>query len=169
MAVKATNLILTDKQIDQKIKRIAYEIYEQNFKEKSIFLAGIVPSGLELAKKLVMKIEEISPLDVNLVQVKINKKDPSRGEIEIDRKISDLKDKVVILVDDVLNTGKTFAYSMRPFLSVQVKKIEVAVLVNRSHTNFPILSNYTGYEISTTINEHINVMLSGKDKGVYLI
>ena len=165
---KEESLILTSNQIDQKIKRMAYEIYEQNFKEKKLYLAGVKPQGLILAKALGKKLTEISKIVVEIVEIDLDKSNPAASEIKWSVDPKDLSKKVIVLVDDVLHTGKTFAYSMRPLLSQNLKKIEVAVLVNRCHSNFPIHSSYTGYELSTTITEHVQVVLTGKDKGVYL-
>ena len=166
---KEESLILNATQIDQKIKRMAYEIYEQNFKEKRIYLAGVKPQGLILAKALGKWLDEISKMNVEIVEIDLDKSEPAKSEIKMSIEPEDFSGKVIVLVDDVLNTGKTFAYSLRPLLSQNLKKIEVAVLVNRCHSNFPIHSNYTGYELSTTITEHVNVVLKGKDKGVYLV
>jgi len=159
---------LDNKQIDQKIKRMAFEIYEENFKEKEIYLAGVKPQGLILAKALGKKLKEVSKLDVKIIEIDLNKANPADSEIKMSIDPQELERKVLVLVDDVLYTGKTFAYSMRPLLSQNLKKIEVAVLVNRCHSNFPIHSSYTGYELSTTINEHVTVILSGKNKKVFL-
>ena len=161
-------LILDESQIDQKILRIAYEIYENNFGEKKLFIAGIQGPGFVLASKIKEQVEKISDIEVELLKVEIDKSSPSQNEIKLDYDLDTLKNKVIILVDDVQHTGKTFAYSMRPFLNIKVKKIEVAVLVNRAHTTFPIAPTYTGYELSTTINDHIHVILDDGKKGVYL-
>lgn len=168
--MKATEnmLILDEAQIDQKILRIAYEIFENNFEEKKIFIAGIEGPGFVLAEKLKTQLEKISDFEVELLKVEIDKSAPSQNDIKLDIDLKDLNNKVIILVDDVQHTGKTFAYSMRPFLNTKVKKIEVAVLVNRAHTTFPIAPTYTGYELSTTINDHIHVVLDDGKKGVYL-
>ena len=161
-------LILDESQVDQKIRRIAYQIYENNFEENKIFIAGIQGPGYVLAEKIKAQLVQISEIEVELVCIEIDKKSPSQNDIRIDMDLSAVKNKVILLVDDVQHTGKTFAYSMRPFLNIRVKKIEVAVLVNRSHTAFPIAPTYTGYELSTTINEHIHVVLDDGKKGVYL-
>ena len=161
-------LILDESQIDQKILRIAYEIFENNFEEKKIFIAGIQGPGFVLAEKIKRQLEKISEIEVELLKVEIDKSSPSQNEIKLDMDLNELKNKVIILVDDVQHTGKTFAYGMRPFLNIKVKKIEVAVLVNRAHTTFPIAPTYTGYELSTTINDHIHVILDDGKKGVFL-
>ncbi len=165
--VAEKNLILDAGQVKQKIRRMAYEIYEHNFQEKSIVIAGIEGQGYVLAKLLAKEVETISPLKITLVKVSIDKLAPQQSDVALDTDPKTLKKKCIILVDDVLNTGRTFAYGLKPFLDIEVKKIEVAVLVNRSHTLFPVYPQYTGYELSTTIRDHVEVNL-GKDIAVYL-
>ena len=161
------NLVLEDDQVRQKIRRMAYEIYENNFGEEKIILAGIDGQGYSLALLMGKELSTISPLKVIPVKVTLDKEAPEKSDVSIDVKIEELKKRVVILVDDVLNSGRTLAYGMKPFLSIEVKKIEVAVLVNRSHPRFPVQPNYTGYELSTTLSEHVEVVL-GKKSAVYL-
>ena len=161
------NKILTRKQILQKISRISYEIYENNYKEKEIFVAGI-PSGYELAKLLVRELRKITPFKVTLLKIEFDNKNFSAGSIKVNCEPKQLKGKVLILVDDVLHTGKTFLHSLRPFLDVGIKKIETVVLVNRSHKMFPISADYTGYELATTLTDHIEVVLGRGKTGVYL-
>ena len=160
-------LILDTRQVKQKIKRIAYEIFEHNFKEKGIVMAGIEGQGYILAKLLAKEVENISPLEIRLVKISLDKSAPEQSEIKLDCDLKELKKKCIILVDDVLNTGRTFAYGMKPFLTIEVKKIETAVLVNRSHTLFPIYPQYTGYELATTLKDHVEVNLG--DETVYLV
>ena len=160
--------VLDDIQIAQKIKRIAFEIYENNFEEKKIFLAGIAGGGYKLCQLLKEAMDEISPIQTTLLKVHLDKSTPTRGEIEIEGEVDKLKNHVLLLVDDVQNTGRTFTYGMRPFLNIRVKKIEIAVLVNRDHVQFPVIPTYTGYQLSTTLDEHINVTLEKGDKSVYL-
>jgi pyrimidine operon attenuation protein / uracil phosphoribosyltransferase len=161
-------LILDARQVQQKIKRMAYEIFEHNFKEKGIVIAGIDGQGYILAKLLLKEVKSISPIEIKLVKVSLDKLSPLQSEVTLDCDLKDLKKKCIILVDDVLNTGRTFAFGMKPFLSIEVKKIETAVLVNRSHTLFPIYPQYTGYELATTIKDHVEVSL-GNETSVYLV
>ena len=160
-------LILDTRQVKQKIKRMAYEIFEHNFKEKGIVIAGIEGQGYILAKLLAKEVENISPLEIKLLKISLDKIAPQQSEIKLDCDLKELKKKCIIMVDDVLNTGRTFAYGMKPFLTIEVKKIETAVLVNRSHTLFPIYPQYTGYELATTIKDHVEVNLG--DETVYLV
>jgi pyrimidine operon attenuation protein / uracil phosphoribosyltransferase len=161
------SLILDAVQVKQKIRRMAFEIYERNVKEKTIVLAGIDGQGYVLAKLLAKEVENVSPLEVKLVLLHLDKSAPAQSEITVDCDLKELRKKCIVLVDDVLNTGRTFTYGIKPFLDIEVKKIEVAVLVDRGLTIFPVHAQYTGYELSTTIKDHIEVML-GKDTAVYL-
>lgn len=165
--VTEKTLILDTTQVKQKIRRMAFEIYEHNFKEKSMVVAGIDGQGYVLAKLLAKEVEAISPIEVTLVKVSLDKIAPQQGEVQLDCDVKEVKKKCIVLVDDVLNTGRTLAYGLKPFLDTEVKKIETAVLVNRSHTLFPVYPQYTGYELSTTLKEHVEVQL-GKESAVYL-
>jgi pyrimidine operon attenuation protein / uracil phosphoribosyltransferase len=166
--VSEKTLILDERQVKQKIKRMAFEIYEHNFNEKGVVIAGIEGQGYILAKLLTKEVQQISPLEVKLVKVELDKLAPAHSEVTLDCDIKTLKKKCIVLVDDVLNTGRTFAYGMKPFLDIEVKKIETAVLVNRSHTLFPIYPQYTGYGLTTTIKDHVEVNLVN-ETAVYLV
>lgn len=165
--ISERSLILDSVQVKQKIRRMAYEIYEHNFNERTIVIAGIAGQGYVLAQSLISEIESISPIKTILVKLTLDKSAPQQSDVVLDCNIKDLEKKCIILVDDVLNTGRTFAYGLKPFLSIAVKKIETAVLVNRSHTLFPIYPQYTGYELATTIRDHVEVTL-GKETAVYI-
>ena len=169
MTVSSTekNQILNSSQVSRKIKRMAYEIYEHNFREKEVVLAGVDGQGYALAGLIAKELATIAKLDAQVVKISLDKTNPSQSEIRIDVELNDLRKKCVILVDDVLNTGKTLACGMKPFLGIDVKKMEVAVLVNRSHTTFPVSPTYTGFALSTTLTDHVEVIL-GKNSAVYL-
>ncbi|PWJ36034.1 phosphoribosyltransferase family protein [Sediminitomix flava] len=154
-----SNIILSHEQVMRKIRRIAFEIYEQNFEEKEVIFAGIVGGGYELAKLLQKEFSAISPLNNSLLKVTLDKKAITQTFIELDQPLEELNDKVIIIVDDVLNTGKTLVHSLKPFLNISVNKLQIAVLVDRNHRSFPVSADYTGYELSTTIQEHIEVIL----------
>ncbi len=162
------HLILTKEQVKQKIKRIAFEIYEQNYKEQELILAGIAPNGYTFAKLLQKELSAISKLTITLVKIKLDKSLPLQGEIGLDLEQNKLKKRVVVLVDDVLNTGRTLAYSLKPFLDIEVKKLQTAVIVDRQHQSFPISADYVGYSLATTLKEHIEVDFSKERYGVYL-
>jgi pyrimidine operon attenuation protein/uracil phosphoribosyltransferase len=165
-----TNRILDRHQILQKIKRMAFEIYENNFEEQELLLAGIQENGYLLAQLLAAEIQSISAITVSLSSITLNKIHPLEQPIVVEPAVLDLQGQVIILVDDVLNSGKTLAYSLQSFLKSEVKKIETATLINRHHTLYPINATYTGLSLSTTLQEHIRVVLAeGERFGAYLI
>lgn len=165
---KEKSLVLDAAQVNQKIKRIAYEMYENNFSEKSVVLAGIDGQGYLFAQLLQKELKKISDLNVSLLKIKLDKSAKTQTVTEVVGDLKEVKKKSVIIIDDVLNTGRTLAYAFKPFLETEVKKIEVAVLVNRSNTLFPVSPTYTGYELATTLSDHVEVKL-GKDAAVYLV
>jgi pyrimidine operon attenuation protein/uracil phosphoribosyltransferase len=161
-------LILNNKQIEQKINRIAYEIYENNYGEKVIIIAGIVGNGYTLAEKINTVIKKISPIKTKLIEIKINKENPAEKDIKISLTDKDLKNKVIILVDDVLNSGKTLIFGAKPFLITPVKRLTTAVLVDRGHNRYPIKADFVGLSLSTTLQEHISVELKKGKEAAYL-
>ena len=163
-------LILNSKQIEQKINRIAYEIYENNYDEKEIIIAGIADNGYLLAKRIADVLKKISPIVVsNILSIQVNKQNPLSEEIKINLSEKALKNKVIILVDDVLNSGKTLIFGAKPFLSTSIKRLITVVLVDRGHNRFPIKADFVGLSLSTTLREHVSVEMekSGKE-AVYL-
>jgi pyrimidine operon attenuation protein/uracil phosphoribosyltransferase len=146
---------------------MAYEILEANYSEKQLILAGICEQGELIARQLAKHLEEISSLEIIVTRIDLDKSHPFRQAHDTISNEIKFDNRVIIMVDDVLHTGKTIADGLKPFLDKKIKKIEVAVLVDRSHTAFPIKATYVGYELSTTLSDNIQVVLKGK-KGVYL-
>lgn len=166
-------LILTAGQIRQKIRRMAFQIYENNFDEPTLVLAGISGEGFVFAGRLADELRAIAPFSIELVLIQLDKKQLAQPTISLaasdDSSVVSLTDKVVIVADDVLNTGRTLAFSLQPFLTVAVRKLQVAVLIDRNHPRYPVAADYRGYALSTTLAEHVDVMLSDVDQeGVYL-
>lgn len=164
----AKTLILTGKQIEQKINRIAYQIYENNYDEKDIFIAGIAPNGYLLAKRIDEVLQKLSPIKTKLIEIVIDKENPLAADIKISVTDKELKNKVIILVDDVLNSGKTLIFGAKPFLIAPVKRLTTVVLVDRGHNRYPIKADLVGLSLSTTLQEHITVELSKGKEAVYL-
>jgi len=160
--------ILNHTQVAQKIRRMAFQVYENNFQETEIIFVGIQGLGYALAKLLADTLHEISPLATRLGIVQIDKQQPLLHEVSLDLLPEQLADKCVILVDDVLNTGKTLAYSLKPFLKAHIAKLQIAVLVDRSHRLFPVSADYVGYALATTLREHIIVSEEANGFSVYL-
>lgn len=161
--------ILDSKQISQKVDRLAYQILENNYDAKTVVFLGINSNGLRFAKMLQQTFDKITENESILGTVKINAKNPIESEVEMDIDVKSLNKKVVIIVDDVANTGRTIFYGTKPIMEYLPKKIEAAVLVDRKHKQFPILVDYVGLSLATTLKENIKVDLTKKStRAVYL-
>ncbi len=145
---------------------MALEIIENNMDEKNIILAGIRESGSVVANCIRQILSEISSLQTEVINITLDKKEPK--EVTLSKKM-DFNGKVIIIVDDVANSGKTLLYALKPFLDFLPKKIQALVLVARSHNSFPVHPDYVGLSIATTLQEHIFVEVSDdKVLGAYL-
>ncbi|MES2703689.1 MAG: phosphoribosyltransferase family protein [Bacteroidota bacterium] len=159
-------LILDKERIAHKMRRMAYEIWERNSDEQEIILIGIENCGKIVAENLAVLLQEISPLKITNLSVSINKKSPLNHALDFEENLSG---KSVILVDDVANSGKTIMYSLHAILSYDLKKVMVAVLVDRKHKSFPIASDIVGHTVATTLQDHIEVETDGNEiTAVYL-
>ncbi|MBC8152931.1 MAG: phosphoribosyltransferase [Bacteroidetes bacterium] len=160
--------ILTADQLRQKIRRIAFQIYENNFDEPALVLAGVVGEGFVFAQALALELRQIAPMPVSLLKIELDKTQSAQPAVTISPG-TDFQDKVVIVADDVLNSGRTLAFALQSFLRVPVRKLQVAVLVDRNHPRYPVAADYRGYALSTTLAEHVEVVLSDTERvGVYL-
>lgn len=162
-------LILDKEQIQQKINRIAYQILEDNLDEQEIVLAGIWDRGYKLALRLREVLSKITELKVTMLRIDLERAN-SKLVANTDLDESEWRNKVVILVDDVLNSGKTLAYGLGVFLNTPHKKIRTVVLVDRSHKIFPIATDFVGMELATVLKEHVDVVMDveGEEDRVYL-
>ncbi|PHS52216.1 MAG: phosphoribosyltransferase [Lutibacter sp.] len=156
------SIILTHEQINNKTRRIAYQIYEDNCKEASIIIAGINGNGYIFAQNITTILKDISDLKVILCEVIIDKKNPL-NKISTSLKPLDYKNKPLILVDDVLNSGTTLIYGIKHFLEVPLKRFNTAVLVNRNHKKFPVKADYKGISLSTSMHEHVTVVFEAEN------
>jgi pyrimidine operon attenuation protein/uracil phosphoribosyltransferase len=156
------NKILTHSEIDHKIKRIAFQIYETFVEEESIVIAGIASNGYIFAEKIARVLQTISPLEVILCEVKMNKQNPN-SEISTSISKEAYQNKGIVLVDDVLNSGSTLMYGVKHFLEVPVKKFKTAVLVDRNHKKYPIKVDFKGISLSTSSLEHVTVVFEETD------
>ena len=158
------NIILDNEQIEHKIRRIAYQIYESNVDETNLIIAGIAKNGFIFAKRLKLVLEEISDLKIELCEVRIDKKNPLN---QVKTSLSPLayENKSIVLADDVLNSGTTLIYGVKHFLEVPLKQFKTVVLVDRSHKKYPVKADFKGISLSTSLNETVKVhFTTGKDK-----
>lgn len=163
-----SNKILSHEEIQHKIKRIAYQIYEANVNEEEIIIAGIQGGGLSFAKKLQSVLQQITNANIVLCTVHMNKKNPLNSGVSTSIPESGYKDRSVVLVDDVLNSGTTLIYGVHHFLKVPMKQLKTAVLVNRNHKKYPVKADFKGISLSTSLQEHIIVEFNNDNDSVYL-
>jgi pyrimidine operon attenuation protein / uracil phosphoribosyltransferase len=160
------NYILSPEVAEKKLKRMAFEILENNFGETGFVLAGIRESGTVIAQTIQKLLNEIAGIKSELITVTLDKKNPK--EVTLNKQ-PDFHNRVVILIDDVSNSGKTLLYAIKPFLDLNPKKIQTLVLVERSHNAFPVKPDYVGLSVATTLQEHIYVEVEGgRVKGAWL-
>ena len=138
---------------------MALEVAEQNEGEKHIILAGIVGNGVTVAKCIAEELKKINNASVEVITIELNKKDPQVVSLQPEM---NLNDQIIVIADDVANTGRTMFYALKPFLHSSPKKIQTLALVERSHKLFPIQTDYTGLSITTTLQEHIAVETEGE-------
>lgn len=161
------NIILTNQEIQHKIKRIAYQIYETFVEEDSIVIAGIASNGFIFATKIAAELEKIAVLKVILCQVVIDKSHPNNPvTTSISKEV--YENKGIVLVDDVLNSGTTLIYGVKHFLEVPIKKFKTTVLIDRNHKKYPVKVDFKGISLSTSSREHVSVVFEEKNCYAYL-
>ena len=161
------NIILNNQEIKHKITRIAYQIYETFVDEKEIVIAGIASNGFVFANKIATELEKISTLKVILCEVYINKQNVN-APITTSLSVDQYENKGLVLVDDVLNSGTTLIYGVKHFLEVPLKKLKTAVLIDRNHKKYPVKADFKGISLSTSLQEHVQVMFEEKGDYAYL-
>lgn len=165
--VTTQNKILNHEQIQHKITRIAYQIYETFVNENEIIIAGIASDGLKFAKKIQHALSEISEIKIILCEVTVDKEN-LLNPIKTSIPEEEYKNKSLVLIDDVLNSGGTLIYVVKHFLNVPLKKLKTAVLVDRSHKRYPIKVDFKGISLSTSLQEHVIVSFKNNNYSVHL-
>lgn len=160
--------VLNRNQVNTKIKRLAIEILENHYNDKTCFLAGINNNGLRFATLLLYELTKLRPDTFKLFNIKLNPANPLETPVMVDTDIETLKDQNIILIDDVANTGRTLWYAAKPLMDIIPATIEVAVLVDRKHKSYPINVNYVGLSLATTAMENIKVNLNEEAMNVLL-
>ncbi len=157
------SIVLNQEQIKQKIERIAYEILENTFEEKEIFVGGIAGNGFLLAERIVSKLNEISDQQIKLFEVTVNKDNPNDFPINLSIDDQDLSQSTIIIFDDVINSGRTMIHAVKRILDNKISVLKVATLVNRTHRRYPVQADFVGLNMSTTLKDNIIVELGAKE------
>lgn len=161
-------LILSHQQIEQKINRLAHQILENTFETETILLGGIVGNGSVLAQKIKAIIEQHSNQRIVFFELKINKDLPLSEPIELSISEDLLKNGSIVLIDDVLNSGKTMQYALIKLLEHPTHMIKTVALVDRKHRRYPIKADFVGLSLSTTLKEHVEVSLENGNYAAFL-
>lgn len=165
--METSSHILSHHQVIQKIDRIAFQIIEDNLSESEIYLVGIANQGYILAEHLVANLKKISDNNFHLLKLSFDKRNSIECLTE-NVKLEIPANKVVILVDDVLNTGETLMHASHVILRHEVKKMRTVVLIDRRHRLFPIKADYAGLTLSTTLENHIEVEFKNGEFSAHL-
>ncbi|MBK8340520.1 MAG: phosphoribosyltransferase [Flavobacteriales bacterium] len=155
--------VLDHDQVKRKLERIAHQLHEEHHREKSLVMVGISGRGMELAKRLAQLLGTIAPLEVQLVELRLDKDAPLSCPVDLSYPLEKLTGRVVVLVDDVLMSGRTLMYAAAHLVQVPLKRFNTVVLVDRRHRTFPIRADIVGLTLSTTLQEHITVELGKRD------
>ncbi len=177
-SAKEKALILDKAGIDRALTRIAHEILEKNKGAKNLVLVGIQRGGVHLAKRLAVKIRDIEKVEVPVGSLDITmyrddlttrKSQPIPQATDI---TFDIQDKIMVLVDDVIYTGRTIRAALNSVMDYgRPRRIQLAVLVDRGHRELPIRADYVGKNLPTSAKEQVEVMLNeegGEEKVVIL-
>ncbi len=160
--------ILSPVQIEQKIQRLAHELLENCFEEKEVFIGGIHGNGILLAQKLQNILIDATDVKIHLFEITLNKDEPWSEPIKLSIPSETLKNGFIVLVDDVLNSGKTMQYALTELLQFPTKAIKTLTLVDRTHRRFPIKADFVGIRLSTTLHERVEVQMDENDIKAFL-
>lgn len=150
--------ILDHNEIFARLKRMAYEIYENNYQQSEMLVIGIDQRGGFIAEKLVSFLSELSPIKVTLIDAEVDRSESLPG-VSLSAELEDLTGKAILVVDDVLYSGFTMLSVVSILLQMEPSTIQTAVLIDRGHRKMPISADYVGLELSTTLHQHVSVRI----------
>jgi pyrimidine operon attenuation protein / uracil phosphoribosyltransferase len=160
-------LLIDHARVQRKLERIAIQLCEETWSEKKLVVVGIAPRGLLLAQRLVALVGKVSKARIELVELTLDKDDPLTGPVSLSIPLAQLQDRTVVLVDDVLMSGRTLMHAAAHLVQVKLTKLTTVVLVDRRHRAYPIRADIVGLTLSSTLQEHISVELGATD-AVYI-
>ena len=161
-------LVLNHQQIDQKITRMAHEIRENHYPEKEIILVGVKGKGERIAAYIAELLNVLPGMSVRCHTIELNKDEPLKHDFLFSGNLKSLKGKPVVLVDDVINSGRTLIYAAKFLLDAEPRRLSTASLADRFHRTFPIRADYVGITLSTNLKEHVAVEIAKGKWAMYL-
>mgnify|MGYP006278051421 CR=1 FL=1 len=155
--------LMNRQRIDRALQRIAYQIVEDAHSDATIVLAGIEHRGFAVAGALQHHLQSIIGMPEAPVKLTVKKGEPNISDTDASR-VADIENAYLVLVDDVIFSGKTMFKALRLVASDELDgEIHVAVLVDRGHRTLPVLARFVGIDIPTKLNEHVAVELDEND------
>jgi pyrimidine operon attenuation protein/uracil phosphoribosyltransferase len=159
--------ILGQDRINKIVKRIAFQIHEKNQNESEIILIGILKNGFILSNLIEKELQKISKSKIQLLSIKVNKKSPLNS-VELSSDLNKIKDKSLVLIDDVLNSGKTLIHCVKYLLDVPLANFNTVVLIDRNHKKYPIKIDFKGLSLSTSIKENVSVVFDKNNSYAFI-
>jgi pyrimidine operon attenuation protein/uracil phosphoribosyltransferase len=154
--------------IERKLQRMAREIRERHYLDASLICIGIEGEGASVCRRLVQILREISDSEISCCFLSIHKSQPAEHPTTLRTESGEAMDATllagaaVVLVDDVLNSGKTLIYAVKFLLDFMPQRLSTAVLIDRIHRSFPVRADICGLSLSTSLKEHIRVVWGAK-------
>lgn len=145
--------ILGAEAIAHKVQRLAWELYDRHSKAEQLYVVGIQGNGYWLAQQLVSKLNAISDMKIELMELALDKSDPKPADMQIDLPSG----AHVALVDDVLNSGRTLLWAVIKLMEFHPQQLSTTVLVDRSHKRYPVKADIKGLSLSTTLQETVKL------------
>ncbi len=156
-----TTEVLNDKEVKDRIKRIAWQIFEEFQDQPRVVLAGIAERGYFLAQVLKDQLEAIADIDTELCRLRFDKDEPIDSKPILEPAM-DLNGQNIVLVDDVLKSGSTLIYGVKYFLDFPIRSMKTVVLVDRNHKRYPVKADFKGLSLSTSLKEHVSVNIEAE-------
>lgn len=160
-------IVLDHPRVQRKLRRIAYQLVEEHQNATELVLIGVAPRGARLAERLQVLLAEIVPLPTRVLHISLDKNAPLEHPVALNAELDTLRDQRVVLVDDVLMSGRTLMHAAAYLVQVPMAHFSTVVLVDRLHRAYPIRADIVGLTLTTTVQEHISVELGAED-AVYL-
>ena len=145
--------ILGAEAIAHKVQRLAWELYDRHSKAEQLYVVGIQGNGYWLAQQLVAKLNAISDMKIELMELALDKSDPKPADMQIDLPSG----AHVALVDDVLNSGRTLLWAVIKLMEFHPQQLSTTVLVDRSHKRYPVKADIKGLSLSTTLQDTVKL------------